>query len=59
MWVLARDAKTTNECIPRARWGVSVFHEALCLFEFVRFEKCPCENGVGFLSGGDFVGGEL
>lgn len=34
-------------------------HESMCLFESVRFEKCPCKKGLGFVIGGEFVGVQL
>lgn len=56
-WVLAREAETLDEGVPHARGGGDVgVHESMCLFESVRSEKCPCENGMGFVIGGEFVG---
>lgn len=65
VWISTRDAETPNEVVPgacegelRSEVGGGGGHELLRFFEPVRFEECPCENGVGSEIGGEIVEAE-
>jgi len=59
--VEALGTEALDEGVPHE--GVSDFqvgvHELFCLFEFVGFEECPCEEGEGSGIGGGIVGLQL